>query len=60
MDEWFDRDVVTFVIRVSILPKNIGTIKISNMQSEANGFCNLGEILYKNPPQILILFFGVL
>ena len=55
MDCWMERDPIIFIIRVSLLPTWIGDTHISNMQSEASGFCDLGTLLYRNPPQISIL-----
>ena len=55
LDCWFERDIVIFVIRVSLLPAHIGTVSVSSVQTEASGFCNLGTMLYNNPPQLLIL-----
>ena len=55
LDCWFERDIVIFVIRVSLLPASIGTVSVSSIQTEASGFCNLGTMLYTNPPQLLIL-----
>jgi hypothetical protein len=55
IDEWMDREPIIFIVRTSILPVRIGDNSVSNVQTEASGFCNLATMLYKNPPQISIL-----
>ena len=55
IDNWMDREPIIFIVRTSILPVRIGDNSVSNVHTEASGFCNLATMLYKNPPQISIL-----
>ena len=55
IDCWMEREPVIFIVRISLLPQWLGDTRTSSIQSEASGFCDLGTLLYKNPPQISIL-----
>ena len=55
IDCWMEREPIIFIVRISLLPQWLGDTRTSSIQSEASGFCDLGTLLYKNPPQISIL-----
>jgi hypothetical protein len=55
INDWKHREPIIFIVRTSILPVRVGDNSVSNVHTEASGFCNLATMLYKNPPQISIL-----